>query len=332
MKFIDEAVIFIKAGDGGNGCVSFSRTRHNPKGGPDGGDGGKGGNIVFRSSGSRNTLIDFKFKDKYIAPNGANGKGQDMTGADGADLVISVPPGTVIKKTESGEVIADLNRAGMDVIVLSGGRGGKGNAKFCTASRQSPTFAESGEKTEGMRVGIELKLLADAGLVGLPNAGKSTIISRISSARPKIADYPFTTLVPNLGVVKYDNVSFVVADIPGLIENAHQGSGLGIRFLKHIERTRVLLHIVDLSPEQVDPVANIKTINSELANFSGELSGKRMFYVLNKTDVADIDTLYNVEKYMRDNNYDYVAVSAVTGHNMDELLKKTVFILGEVNV
>lgn len=318
MKFIDEAVIYIKSGDGGRGRVSFF-----PKqGGPDGGDGGKGASIIFKASSNKNTLIDFKFQTKYIAGNGEPGGPNNRTGADSEDLIIPVPAGTIIKDKETKKVIADLDSPGKEFVILEGGRGGKGNTFFCNSSRQSPDFSQPGGKGDAKWVIIELKLLADVGIVGLPNAGKSTLISRVSAARPKIADYPFTTLTPNLGVVKYGDDDFVMADVPGLIEGAHQGTGLGIRFLKHIERTKVLVHMVDVSAAIEDPIANIGVINKELSKFSKELGNKPKLYVLNKIDSAESKTIDAVKKYLKDSEFDFVAISAVTGQGLDVLLKK----------
>ncbi|MEI6079303.1 MAG: GTPase ObgE [bacterium] len=318
MKFIDEAVIYIKSGDGGRGRVSFF-----PKnGGPDGGEGGKGGSIIFKASSNKNTLIDFKFQTKYIAANGEPGGPNNRTGANSEDLVIAVPAGTIIKDRDTKKILADLDGTEKTAVILEGGKGGKGNLYFCTPSRQAPDYAQPGIKGSAKWVIIELKLLADVGIVGLPNAGKSTLISRVSAARPKIADYPFTTLVPNLGVVKYGDDDFVMADVPGLIEGAHQGTGLGIRFLKHIERTKVLVHMVDVSAAIDDPIMSIDVINNELAKFSDTMGKKPMLYVLNKIDSATSETLSSVEKYLKDAKLDFVPISAVTGEGIDILLKK----------
>lgn len=318
MKFIDEAVIYVKAGDGGKGCVSFFPNR----GGPDGGDGGKGGSIIFKATSSKNTLIDFKFQTKYIAKNGVSGSRNNCTGKDAEDLVITVPAGTIIKDKNKRTLLADLDVVGKEVVLLEGGMGGKGNTFFANSSRQSPDYSQPGVKGMELWVSIELKLLADVGLVGLPNAGKSTLISRISSARPKIANYPFTTLVPNLGVVKYNDSDFVVADVPGLIEGAHEGSGLGIKFLKHIERTRVLVHLVDVSQMAEDPVKSIGIINNELKAFSDELGEKPMIYVLNKTDSASEEFLQKAQEHIRKLGAQSFLISAVTGSGIPELLQK----------
>lgn len=317
MKFIDEARIYVKAGDGGKGCVGFFPN----KGGPDGGDGGKGGSIIFKATSSKNTLIDFKFQTQYAAKNGVPGGRNNRTGADGEDLIIQVPAGTMIKD-DAGKVIADLDVVGKEVVLLEGGMGGKGNTFFVNSSRQAPDYAQPGVRGGELWVNIELKLLADVGLVGLPNAGKSTLISRISAARPKIADYPFTTLVPNLGVVKYNDKDFVVADVPGLIEGAHQGSGLGIKFLKHIERTRVIVHLVDVSQMAEDPVKNIGVINNELKAFSKEMTRKPMIYVLNKIDSASEEWTQRAKDHIKKLGAECISISAVAGTGLPELLKK----------
>ena len=318
MKFIDEAQIYIKAGKGGKGCVGFFPN----KGGPDGGDGGKGGSIVFIATSSKNTLIDFKFQTEYVAQNGTPGGRNNRTGADAEDLVIKVPAGTIIKEKNSGKIIADLDAVGKEVVLLEGGMGGKGNLFFVNSSRQGPDYAQPGVKGKELTVTIELKLLADVGLVGLPNAGKSTLISRISAARPKIADYPFTTLVPNLGVVKYNDKDFVVADVPGLIEGAHLGSGLGIRFLKHIERTRVIVHLVDISQMAEDPIKSIGVINNELRAFSEEVSKKPMIYVLNKMDSASDEFVAIATEHIKKLGAECFQISAVSGDGIQALLKK----------
>jgi GTPase len=318
MKFLDEANIYVKAGDGGRGIVSFF-----PKaGGPDGGDGGKGGSIIFKATGSKNTLIDFKYKTKYVAKNGVPGGTNNRTGADAADLFIVVPTGTIIKDKETGKILFDLDSDGKEVVLLEGGAGGKGNAFFCTPSRQAPDFAQPGVLGKDKWVSIELKLLADVGLVGLPNAGKSTLISRISAAKPKIADYPFTTLIPNLGVAKYGDMDFVVADVPGLIEGAHKGVGLGTRFLKHIERTKLLLHLVDVSFTAANPLESINIINNELQCFSNDVAQKPMLYVLNKIDSANPEILLGVKQHLETNKIDYIEISAVTGEGVELVLRK----------
>ena len=323
MQFIDYAKIFVESGHGGKGCVSFRREKYVPRGGPDGGDGGKGGDIIIRVSTQINTLLDFKYKREYHARDGQNGMGQKMHGKDAEDLVIPVPAGTVIKDADSNEVIADLIKDGDYFIVAKGGRGGLGNSHFATSTKQVPRYAQPGEEGEDTWLILELKLLADVGLIGFPNAGKSTLISVISSAKPKIADYPFTTLVPNLGVVKLkDHRSCVVADIPGLIEGAHEGAGLGARFLRHIERTRIFLHLIDVSDmAEQDPVARYFTIRRELEMYSPELLLKPETIVATKIDSAtDKKRLEMLEKYCENNDIDFMKISAVTGRGIKTLI------------
>jgi len=289
MQFIDYVKIFVKAGDGGRGCVSFRREKYVPRGGPDGGDGGKGGDVIIRASSELHTLLDHKYKKSYKAKRGEHGKGSNMKGKDGEDLIINVPVGTVIKDSDTDEILADLDNEGKEFRVAKGGRGGLGNAHFATPKNQAPRYAQPGEAGEERWIILELKLLADIGLIGLPNAGKSTLISVISSARPKIADYPFTTLTPILGVVKYGEYqSFVVADIPGLIEGAHKGVGLGHQFLRHVERTSMLLHLVDVS-DFVDsnPIEDFEKIQKELELYNPQLIRKPLAVVGTKIDIAN---------------------------------------------
>ena len=326
MQFLDEAKIFIRAGSGGRGKVSYAPFRA----GPDGGDGGNGGSIIFKATSSKNTLIDFKFQTKYLAKNGESGGTNNKTGADAEDLIISVPAGTLIKDAETGELLADLDAANKEIVILEGGRGGKGNLFYVTPSRQAPDYAQPGGPGLEKWILIELKLLADVGLVGLPNAGKSTLISRISAARPKIADYPFTTLIPNLGVVKYHDIDFVVADVPGLIEGAHKGSGLGIKFLKHIERTKVLVHLVDVSHLSHDPVKDIQVINHELKMFSKSIAARPMIYALNKVDAAEEEHLERAKAYLTGLKLDFVEMSGVSGQGLDLLLQKLSTVLKKV--
>jgi GTP-binding protein len=287
VKFIDEAVITVHSGDGGNGCVSFRREKYVPRGGPDGGDGGKGGDVVLVSTSDRRTLYPFRFQREFRAEAGASGQGRQKAGKNGSDACIEVPPGTLIRDAETGEILRDFSRPGESFIVARGGRGGKGNTHFKSSTHRAPHFSQPGEPGESRRLKLELKLLADVGIIGLPNAGKSTLISVISSVKPKIADYPFTTLIPNLGVVKVgDREPFVVADIPGLIEGAHQGAGLGIRFLRHVERTRILVHLIDaagIDPEK--PLAAYDTVNAELGLYSPALARKPQLIALNKLDL-----------------------------------------------
>ena len=288
MKFIDEVKIRVIAGDGGRGCVSFRREKFVPRGGPSGGNGGGGGDVIAVADPQLTTLLDLRYQKLYKAGRGQHGMGSDCHGHRGDDRVIKVPVGTMIRNGATGELIGDLQAAGERVTVARGGRGGKGNAHFVSSTNRSPRFAQPGEPGEERELDIELRLLADVGIIGLPNAGKSTLISVISSVRPKIADYPFTTLVPNLGVVGYDDKSFVVADIPGLIEGAHQGHGLGHKFLRHVTRTSLLIHLIDGS--QIDPDDSLKdwrTVNEELALFDPALAQKPQIVVINKIDLAE---------------------------------------------
>src|SRR5438874_9751404 len=285
--FIDEVRILVKAGDGGNGCLAFRREKFVPRGGPSGGDGGRGGDVVMVASPHYNTLLHFRFNPEHKAQRGRHGEGSNRKGREGESLEIATPVGTIVQDAETGEVLHDFTTAGDRFVLAKGGRGGRGNARFATSTHQAPTEHEDGKPGEERRLRLELKLLADVGLVGFPNAGKSTLISRISAARPKIADYPFTTLEPNLRVAKMDDRTFVVADIPGLIEGAHTGHGLGIQFLRHIERTRLLAHLVDVSEASGrDPVRDFEIVMDELASFSEELAGKPRIVVATKMDVA----------------------------------------------
>ncbi|HLN84027.1 MAG TPA: GTPase ObgE [Candidatus Binatia bacterium] len=288
MKFIDEVKIRVIAGDGGRGCVSFRREKFVPRGGPSGGNGGNGGDVIAVADPQLTTLLDLRYQKLYKAGRGQHGMGSDCHGHRGDDRIIKVPVGTIIRDATTGELIGDLQAAGERVIVATGGRGGKGNAHFVSSTNRSPRFAQPGEPGEERELDIELRLLADVGIIGLPNAGKSTLISVISSVRPKIADYPFTTLVPNLGVVGYDDKSFVVADIPGLIEGAHEGHGLGHKFLRHVTRTSLLIHLIDgsqIDPE--DPLKDWRTVNHELALFDPALAQKPQIVVINKIDLAE---------------------------------------------
>jgi GTP-binding protein len=289
MKFIDETKIRVFAGDGGRGCVSFRREKYVPRGGPNGGNGGPGGDVVMVADPQLTTLLDLRYQKQYKAGRGQHGMGSDCHGKRGDDRVIHVPVGTIIRDAATGELIGDLPTAGERVIVAAGGRGGKGNAHFVSSTHRSPRFAQPGEPGEERELEVELRLLADVGIIGLPNAGKSTLIAAISAVRPKIADYPFTTLVPNLGVVGYEEgKSFVVADIPGLIEGAHEGHGLGHKFLRHVMRTRLLIHLIDASQiDPEDPLADWKTVNREIALFDPQLAKKPQIVVANKIDLPD---------------------------------------------
>jgi GTP-binding protein len=320
--FLDEVRLRVKAGDGGRGCVSFRREKYVPRGGPDGGDGGRGGHVILRATPEYNTLAHLYHRHVVKASRGEHGRGSNQSGASGEDVVILVPCGTVVRDLETGEVLADLVSPGQEVVVARGGRGGRGNQHFATPSLQAPRFAEDGEQGEERLLQLELKLLADVGLVGLPNAGKSTLLSRISAARPKIADYPFTTLEPHLGVVRWGERSLVFADIPGLIAGASQGAGLGHRFLKHIERCRMLLHLVDLaSPE---PVAQqVATIRGELAAFDPSLLRRTTLLVGTKADaLADPGKLEELASFARELALSFVVISAVTGSGLPTLLRE----------
>ena len=323
--FIDEATIRVKAGDGGNGCVAFRREKFVPRGGPSGGDGGKGGDVIMESSESHNTLVHFRFNPEYKAQRGRHGEGSNKTGREGEDILLKVPVGTIVYDADSGDVVHDFSRPDERVVTASGGRGGRGNARFATSIHQAPREHEDGRPGEERVLRLELKLLADVGLVGYPNAGKSTLISRISAARPKIADYPFTTLEPNLGVVIAGDAlkgrGFVVADIPGLIEGAHQGAGLGTQFLRHIERTRLLVHLVDVSDAsgRPNPVKDFEVIMDELKNFGAGLESKPMILVASKCDVANKTKLAKLKKYAKARDIDFFAISAVTGEGIEKL-------------
>jgi GTP-binding protein len=295
MKFIDSATIHVKAGDGGVGCVSFRREKFIPKGGPNGGNGGRGGDVIIRANQQLNTLLDFRYRTKYQAPRGEHGLGYDKTGKSGEHVVLEVPTGTLIRDLGTGELFGDLLDDGQELVIAKGGRGGRGNGEFATSTNQSPRQFEQGGPGEEREIELELKLLADVGLVGYPNAGKSTLISVISAAKPKIADYPFTTLVPNLGIVRIDSgKSFVVADIPGLIEGAHIGKGLGIQFLRHIERTKVLVFLIEATSE--NPKADYKVLLNELKLFNKDLPRKPKIIALTKTDIVDAKRLKSLSK------------------------------------
>ncbi len=323
MQFVDYVKIHVKAGDGGRGCISFRREKYVPRGGPNGGDGGRGGHIVFRATDELNTLLDQRYRHAYKADRGQYGMGKNMHGKNGEDLIIPVPVGTIIKDFETEDIIIDLDKNLMEAVIAKGGKGGLGNAHFATPVRQAPRFAQPGEKGEERWLVLELKLLADVGLIGLPNAGKSTLLSVISSAKPKIADYPFTTLTPMLGVVKLENYkSFVVADIPGLIEGAHKGIGLGFQFLRHVERTSILLHLIDISETGAgDPVENLEKINKELEMYSPELMKKPQEVVGTKLDiVGNRVRLDRLERYCKKKKIEIFPVSAATGDGIRRLL------------
>jgi GTP-binding protein len=323
MKFIDEVKIHIQSGDGGAGCVSFRREKFIPLGGPNGGDGGKGGDVLFEATAALSTLLELRYRPHLKAEKGRNGMGKDRHGAYGKDLKILVPVGTIIRDIETDEALADLTEPDKPVLLLKGGRGGQGNARFATSTHKAPRFAQPGEPGEERWFKLELKLMADVGLLGFPSVGKSSLITRVSAARPKIAEYPFTTLAPNLGVVPYKNYrSFVMADIPGLIEGAHAGAGLGHRFLKHVERTDILVHILDISwmPDR-DPIREYEAINRELTLFNPELGEKRQIVVINKIDLPEArDNLAKVSSWFEERGQKIFAISAITGEGIPYLL------------
>jgi GTP-binding protein len=319
---LDEVKITVKAGNGGNGCLAFHREKFVPRGGPSGGDGGRGGDVILVATESYNTLLHLSYNPEHRGGRGRHGEGSNRSGKDGASVEVPVPVGTMVFDAASGDFLHDLTQPGQRFTAAKAGRGGRGNARFATSTHQTPTEHEPGEPGEERRLRLVLKLIADAGLVGFPNAGKSTLISRISAARPKVADYPFTTLEPHLGVVRMDNErTFVVADIPGLIEGAHEGHGLGIRFLKHIERTRLLLHLVDVSETTGrDPVEDFHIILRELASFSSELAAKPMIVVATKIDVAqDPERVQVLETLASSLELPFHKISSVTGQGIDEL-------------
>ena len=320
--FVDYAKIIIESGKGGDGAATFRREKYVAAGGPDGGDGGKGGDIYFEVDPDSNTLIDFRFTKKFKAKNGENGSGNRCFGKSGEDLTVKVPKGTIVKDAETGKVIVDMSEDGQRELILKGGRGGKGNVHFATSTRQAPHFAIDGEKGKLKEVILELKLLADVGLIGFPNVGKSTILSRVTAATPKIADYHFTTIDPNLGVVKTEHGdSFVLADIPGIIEGASDGFGLGIQFLRHVERTRLLLHVIDVAgTEGRNPVEDFNKINEELKKYSEKLAGRKQIIVANKIDsMQDENNYKELEELAKNNGLEIFKISAVTGEGLNEL-------------
>ena len=320
--FVDYAKIIIKSGDGGNGAATFRREKYVAAGGPDGGDGGRGGDIYFEVDPNANTLIDFRYTKRFKAENGQNGSGAHKFGRSGQDCIVKVPLGTIVKDVETGKVIVDLSKEGQKELILKGGRGGKGNSHFATSTRQAPRFAIDGEKGKEKEVILELKLLADVGLVGFPNVGKSTILSRVTAATPKIADYHFTTIDPNLGVVKTEyGDSFVLADIPGIIEGASEGIGLGTQFLRHVERTRLLLHVLDVAgTEGRNPVDDFNKINDELKKYSEKLAGRKQIIVANKIDsMQDNSNLESLEKLAKEKDMEIFKISAATGEGLNEL-------------
>lgn len=332
MKFIDEVIITVQSGKGGGGCVSFRREKFIERGGPDGGDGGDGGDVIIKATERRRTLYQYRHKKNISAQNGAYGEGSQRHGKDGDDIILEVPPGTVITDVETGEVCADLQHSDDTFIAAKGGRGGKGNKFFATSRNQVPRHAQPGEPGQTFELKLELKLLADVGLIGFPNAGKSTLISVISSARPKIGNYPFTTITPNLGMVQPSwGEPFAVADIPGLIEGAHAGVGLGTKFLRHIERTRVLVHLIDASEiDPEDPLANYNTINKELALYSEKLAEKEQILVINKVDITETsDAVENFINALPDR--EILLISAATTQGVEDLKAKLANVIGSIN-
>lgn len=324
MKFVDEASIHVKAGDGGDGCMSFRRERFIPKGGPDGGDGGKGGDVTLQTDNQLSTLLDLSYPKKFQANRGAHGKGKDQTGRSGTDLVIRVPVGTLVRDEETSELLQDLLFDGQRFVVARGGRGGRGNARFATSINRAPRRADKGERGQERHLRLELKLLADVGIIGFPNAGKSTLLSKISSARPKIADYAFTTLVPNLGVVERENAfPFVVADIPGIIEGASRGAGLGLTFLRHIERTRLLIDLLDISGGPFnDPVKAFYVLNDELKTYHPSLPMKTQIVALNKIDLPAVqDRVKDYIRGFKKIGYNPYLISAMTGEGVEALIE-----------
>ena len=320
MAFIDEARFFVKAGDGGNGCVSFRREKFVPKGGPDGGDGGRGGSVILQASGRLHSLIDFRYRSHFLAKNASHGLGRKMHGRNGKDCVMLVPVGSLIKDAESGEILADLLTENDSFVAAVGGNGGKGNVHFATGQNRAPRFASKGRPGEEKWLRIELKLLADVGLIGLPNAGKSTLLSKLSAANPKVASYPFTTLEPQLGVLHLEyGRSCILADIPGLIEGAHQGAGLGHRFLRHIERTKILLHLIDSSGLEEDPYDQFRILEEELRRFKEELAGRNRLILLNKIDLLTDDELQELISLFQKKGVDVLPISAETGQGLDKL-------------
>ncbi len=321
--FLDYAEIFVKAGKGGDGAVAFRREKYVPKGGPAGGNGGKGGDVILKADENLHTLLDFKYKRKYLAQNGQPGGNSLKDGKSGEDLIIKVPVGTIVKDSVTNKILYDFTKNGEEFVVAKGGKGGKGNSNFATSTNQTPRFAEDGKPGEERKIILELKLIADVGLVGFPNAGKSTLISTISAARPKISDYPFTTLKPNLGIVKYkDYKTFTVADIPGLIEGAHLGKGLGHQFLKHIERTRVLLFLIDITSENIEK--DYAILRNELENFNADLIKKKKLIALTKADLLPEKEAIKIKNKLKFDDYDkeILIISAVSGYNIQTLLDR----------
>jgi len=330
--FLDRAKIYVKAGDGGDGAVSFRREKYVPQGGPDGGDGGRGGDVILKVDEGLRTLIDFRYKRHYKAESGARGQGSNMHGRSGKPLIIRVPPGVIVIDEKTNQVIGDLTEKDQELVVAKGGRGGRGNARFVNSTRQAPTLAEKGEPGEEHWLILELKLIADVGLIGFPNVGKSTILSKVSAAKPKVADYPFTTLTPNLGVVNVHGESFVLADIPGLIEGAHQGIGLGHDFLRHIERSRILIHVIDAAgTEGRDPLDDFYQINQELKLYNESLLEKPQIVALNKIDLPNAQkNLPFLQRKLTEEGYEVFAISAATGEGLQALMSRILVLLRDL--
>jgi GTPase len=333
MSFIDEAKFFVKAGDGGNGCTSFRREKFVPLGGPDGGDGGDGGSVYIEASRRLFSLIDFKYRAHFLADRGTNGQGKKKHGRSGKDFVLQVPVGSLISDAETGELLADLTEEGDRFLAAQGGHGGRGNSHFATAHNRAPRFSEKGRPGEERWLRIELKLFADVGLIGLPNAGKSTLLSKLSAATPKIAPYPFTTLEPQLGVLEFaDCERCIIADIPGLIEDAHLGAGLGHKFLRHVERTRMLLHVLDASGLEGDPREHYQVLENELRNYKEGLISKQRLVLLNKIDLlADADEITRLQSDFAEKGIATMTISALTGEGLDELREFLATSLAEMN-
>ncbi len=330
MSFVDEAKFFVKGGDGGNGCVSFRREKFVPRGGPNGGDGGNGGSVYIKVDAQMLSLIDFRYHSHFKAERGGSGGGKDMHGRNGKDCVVRVPPGSIIRDAETGEVLADLTGADDSFIAARGGKGGLGNARFATSTNRAPRKATPGRTGQELWLKIELKLLADVGLIGLPNAGKSTLLSRLSAANPKVAPYPFTTLKPQLGVLQFEYSSpCIIADIPGLIEGAHKGVGLGHRFLKHVERTSVLLHVIDAATGNDQALEDFRVLERELAAYKSELLGRRHVILLNKIDLIDQDRLLELRNLFKAEGLEVFAISAQTGEGIGELKKRLAVIFDD---
>lgn len=331
--FIDQAQIYLTAGNGGHGGMSFRREKYVPNGGPDGGNGGRGGDIILQADKGERTLLAYKYKKKYKAESGGNGTGGRSAGKTGADLTLKVPVGTIVRDKTTGRIIADLKEDGDTVIAAKGGRGGLGNMNFATSTRQAPRFAQGGVKGQQRTIELELKLLADVGLLGFPNVGKSTFLSRVTKAKPKIANYHFTTITPNLGVVDYKGYDpFVIADIPGIIEGAHEGTGLGIQFLRHIERTKMLVHFVDIAgSEGRDPIQDFKKINEELREYNEKLADRTQIVALNKADlISDPEEIEMIKKEFEDMGYETFVISNATGEGIDQLLSRCTQLLNEI--